>query len=51
MQIELMISHTMTLIYFFTSYIKQSGMFHGALDFNGDISAWDTSSATDFVRQ
>jgi surface protein len=50
-KLNLMISHTMTLICFFASYVIQSGMFRGASAFNSDISAWDTSSATDFVSQ
>jgi surface protein len=41
----------MTLIYFVASFITKNQMFSGASAFNGDISAWDTSSATSFVSQ
>jgi surface protein len=35
----------------FALSITQSQMFRGASAFNGDISAWDTSSVTYFVSQ
>jgi surface protein len=45
------ISYSIILIYFVISYIIQSGMFRGASAFNGNITAWDTSSVTSFVSQ
>jgi surface protein len=35
----------------FALSITQSNMFRSASAFNGDISEWETSSVTDFVRQ
>jgi surface protein len=49
--VHLIISYTMTLIYFVVLYITQSSMFSGASAFNRDISAWDTSNAAYFVSQ
>jgi surface protein len=50
--VHLICCYSVTLIcHFVASYITQAGMFHGASSFNGDISNWDTSSATSFVGQ
>jgi surface protein len=49
--VHLIISYYMTLIYFVVLYITQSSMFRGASAFNGNITAWDTSSVTSFVSQ
>jgi surface protein len=50
--VHLICCYFVTLIcYFAASYITQAGMFLQASYFNGDISKWDTSSATSFVSQ
>jgi surface protein len=49
--VHLIYRYSVTLIYFVALLITQSYMFRSANSFNGDLSAWDTSSVTDVVSQ